>query len=47
MCICYDVSSVITEKLINNESSKEDPDPKIKEKEITEYKEEKLYEDDK
>lgn len=28
--ICYDVSGVIMERLINNKSLEEDPDPKIK-----------------
>lgn len=44
--IFSDVSSIIIERLIDNKSSKEDPSPKIKQKDITEDKEERLYEDD-
>lgn len=45
--ICFDVSYVITKKLINNESSKEDPRPSIKDEDIKEDKEETLHEYDK
>lgn len=45
--IYFDVSGVIMERLIKNKSSKEDLDPTIKDKDITEDKENKLYEDEK
>lgn len=43
--ICSDVSGVIIERLIDNESSKEDPTYSKKDGDITEDKEESLHED--
>lgn len=44
--IWFDILGLITEKLINDESSKEDPPLSIKDGDITKDKEEKLHEDD-
>lgn len=45
--ICSNVSCIIMEKLINDESSKVDPPSSIKEEDIKEDKEESLHDDDK
>lgn len=44
--ICFDISCVLMENLINKESTKEDP-PCRKDEDINEDKEESLHEDDK
>lgn len=46
-CICSDVSGMMTEKLINDKSFKEDPPLSSKDEDIKKYKEESLHEDDK
>lgn len=45
--ICYDVSGIITEKIIDDESYKEDHTPSTKDEDIMKDKEESLHEDEK